>query len=163
MPEITNTTKSFEIVVDSSIEALIVRELTLKEREKLFQQFEENIKSRRRKEYLEIAKLMEGKDKTKDLVECANANVVQHDDLVTEAQTVYGITETLNLAGNKKHDWSNILSNEDTIPNVLKAFYYAFGIEIPDESPTEEVKGDAKQGDFFEKIETKKQKVKSLA
>jgi len=155
MNEINNTTRSFEIVVNGNIEPLIVRELTIKEREKIFQQFEENIKTRRRKEYLEIAKLMEGKEKTKYLVECANTNVVQHEDIVQEAQTVYGITETLNIAGNKKHDWSNILSNEDTIPSVLKAFYYAFGIEIPEEIPVEETKGEAKQGDFFERIETK--------
>ena len=155
MADISKATKSFDIVVNGTIEALIVKELTLKEREKLFQQFEENIKTRRRKEYLAIAKLMDGKEKTKYLVECANSNNVVQDDITAEAQTVYGITETLNLAGNKKHDWSNILSNEDTIPSVLKAFYYAFGIEIPDEVPLEESKGDAKQGDFFEKIETK--------
>lgn len=129
---IENTTKSFDIVTEKGIENVLAKQLTLKEREKLFLHFEENIKNRRRKEWLELAKLMEGKEKTKYLVECSNSNKVTIEEIIEESQTVNGITEIFKISVNRQLEWSNILSNEDMILPVLKCFYYSLGVEIPD-------------------------------
>lgn len=137
---IDNKIKNFDIVTPNGIETVGVRELTLKEREKLFLQFEENIKNRRRKEYLEMAKLMEGKEKTKFLVDCANNNKVETEEIINESQTSAGIVEIFKVTCDKQLEWLTILSDEAKIIPVLKAFYYSLGVEVPDIEPEEENK-----------------------
>lgn len=134
---INNEAKIFDIVTEKGIEPVGIKQLTLKEREKLFLSFEEVIKNRRRKEYLELSKLMEGKDKTKYLVECANSNKVSVEEVIEESQTVNGITEIFKVTASKQLNWTEILSDEDMILPVLKAFYWSLGIEVPE---IEEVK-----------------------
>lgn len=155
---ITKTPKNFDIVdSDNSLKSVNIKELTLKEREALFLKFEENIKNRRRKEYLEMSKMMDGKDKTKYLVECANANKVTSEEVVEESQTFNGIVEILKITADKQLDWLAILSDENKILPILKAYYYSLGIDIPDVDPDEAEKpvetvaqGDLpKQGDTF--------------
>lgn len=153
---IDNKIKNFDIVTPTGIESVGVRELTLKEREKLFLQFEETIKNRRRKEYLELAKLMDGKEKTKFLVDCANSNKVETEEIINESQTFAGIVEILKITADKQLDWLAILSNEDMILPVLKALYYSLGVDIPDveeteSKPVDEIKGETNptQGELF--------------
>lgn len=149
---IDNKIKNFDIVTPTGIESVGIRELTLKEREKLFLQFEETIKNRRRKEYLEMAKMMEGKEKTKYLVECANSNKVETEEIINESQTFAGIVEIFKVTANKQLDWLTILSNEDMILPVLKALYYSLGVDVPDieEEVDTIAEGDIpKQGDLF--------------
>lgn len=135
---ITNESKNFDIVTPNGLESIGVKQLTLKEREKLFLQFEETIKNRRRKEYVEMSKMMDGKDKTKYLVECANSNKVSVEEVTEESQTVNGITEIFKLTASKQLDWTAILSDEAMILPTLKAFYWSLGVEIPDELEVEE-------------------------
>jgi hypothetical protein len=137
---ITNESKNFDIVTSTGIETVGVKQLTLKEREKLFLSFEETIKNRRRKEYLELSKLMEVKDRNKYLVECANSNKVNDDEIKQETLTDAGLLEIFKVTANKQLNWNEIFKNEDMLIPILKAYYYSFGIDIPDE---EEVTPDA--------------------
>lgn len=133
MNVISNEYKNFDIVDSDKIETIGVRQLTLSEREKLFSIFDENIKNRKRKEFIEISKLMEPKEKTKFLVECASSNKPSMEEIIEESQTVNGITEIFKLTVNKQLDWIKVLSDSDAILPILKAYYYSLGIEVPDE------------------------------
>lgn len=140
---IDNKIKNFDIVTPAGIETVGVRELTLKEREALFIKFEETIKNRRRKEYLEMSKLLEGKEKTKYLVECANSLKVETEEIINESQTFAGIVEIFKITASKQLDWLVILSDEEKIFPVLKALYYSLGVEVPD-IETEDIKENTK-------------------
>ena len=118
---------------DNNIQNIGVRQLTLKEREKLFLEFEETIKSRKRKEFIELSKVMDPKEKIKFLVECANTNRVTTEEVIEESQTVNGISSIFKVTSDKQLNWIEVLTDESTILPVLKAYYYSLGIEVPEE------------------------------
>lgn len=153
---INNEAKSFDIVDSKGIQTINIKQLTLREREKLFLSFEEVIKSNRRKEFLEMSKLMDIKERNKFLVECSNSNKVTTEEVIEQSQTVYGITEIFKVTSDKQLNWVEILSDETMILPVLKAFYWALGVDATDiditgDKPIEsKSEGVDKQGDFFQ-------------
>jgi hypothetical protein len=139
---ITNEYKNFEIVTDKGIETVGIRQLTLKEKEKLANSFEDIIKTNKRKEYLEISKLMDAKERNKYLVECANSNKVAPEEIDEYSLSTNGLVEIFKITANKQLDWVNISTDKSMVIPVLKAFYWTLGNDLSDIDLTENTKID---------------------
>jgi hypothetical protein len=129
---VLDTAKQFDIPDGDSIKTVTVRNLTLKQKDDTYKALSDIIKDRRRREFMALASFMEGRDRMQFLVEAAASNAVTQDDVAAEAQTVDGVSYLLDLAAEPKLDWKAILTDPDRVALVLKMYYWALNIEVPD-------------------------------
>lgn len=143
---IVDTSKSFDIIDGETVKSVTVQNLTLKQKDKLYAETEEIVKESKRKEFLAMSKLMEGKERMKFLVEASQSNKPTVAEIIEESQSVNGISRTLALVASPKMDWEKILSTEEAVEGVLKCYYWALNIDIHD-LPEDESKEE--KADFF--------------
>jgi hypothetical protein len=137
---IVKTDKKFDIFSGDGIVTVTVSNLTIKQKDKIYESIEERVKERKRKEFIAISKLMDQKERIKFLIESASSNKVTVEEIIEESQTVNEIANILSVACKDKIDWNSILKQEECIPQTLKCYYWALNIDVPDD--VEDTKSD---------------------